>query len=344
MESSELDNFMALNEELAALSAADVILNLGLEPRANGPATDLERINAAVARQVSRGSTLDEALHDGSQSMPVAYRCMMMMGLRSGDLTAELDRFSSTATSNDDTRYIVRASFLYPLLICCMVYVGLVGFCIYLVPTLASMQESLWVAPGRGLSTLMWLRATLPYWVAIPPLILVFFLTRRWWTRSRRPRGLPGIDRLFGVSLASSRRQLADFAEMLAELLDLGTPLDDSLVIAAGASGNNALLETARAEGSVSQDDPKESSETRFAEELPPLLHWALFSTEAAGQRTNALRAVANVYREEAESRTHRLELVAPRLICIVVGGGAVLLYGLALFFPVVELLKSIGS
>jgi hypothetical protein len=56
-----------------------------------------------------------------------------------------------------------------------------------------------------------------------------------------------------------------------------------------------------------------------------------------------ALRLVADTYRASAQRRLDRWALAAPLLLCVVVGGGATLLYGLALFVPIVDLLNGLA-
>jgi hypothetical protein len=52
----------------------------------------------------------------------------------------------------------------------------------------------------------------------------------------------------------------------------------------------------------------------------------------------------ASFYRESADRQVKRLQTVAPLLACIFVAGGATLLYGLALFVPIVQMLRSLAS
>ncbi|MFV2067969.1 MAG: hypothetical protein ACC645_13430, partial [Pirellulales bacterium] len=87
---------------------------------------------------------------------------------------------------------------------------------------------------------------------------------------------------------------------------------------------------------------PREAS--RLAQQFPPLMRWALGATGKEIDRGRALRAAATVYRQSAQRRTRRLQVVAPAVACVAIGGTATLLYGLALFLPVVELLRALVS
>src|SRR5256885_5026546 len=89
MPTASLDEFMALNDQLAALVEAGVPLDVDLGPRANAAAT-LERINALVARRVSQGASLAAAIESDDQLLTPAYRSLMQLGLRSNHQGSEL--------------------------------------------------------------------------------------------------------------------------------------------------------------------------------------------------------------------------------------------------------------
>ena len=344
MKTPGLDDLMTFNEQLAALIGADVQLDLGLGRSRKDVATSLEQINAAVARRVSRGASLRDALRDGGRSTPHAYRSMMLLGLRCGDLATGLDHCHGTAASAKDTRDAVRSGSFYPLLVCFLAYLGLIGFCLFFVPTLGTTYESLRTAPGPWLSMLQSLRATLPYWAPVPPVILLLSVFRQVRWGPSRPSGPAGSRWLPGMSRASSQWRHADFAEMLAELLDADTPLDEAVEIAAGACGDVGLATAAQRAARAPKSGLPPSEASGRAKRFPPLVRWALSTAGEEIDRGRALRAAATVYRESAERRTRRLQVVAPAVMCVALAGTATLLYGLALFLPVVELLRALAS
>lgn len=72
----------------------------------------------------------------------------------------------------------------------------------------------------------------------------------------------------------------------------------------------------------------------------PPLLQWATTSNATHDDRL----AVRDVYRAAARLGARRYAVYAPLLALVVVAGGAALLYALALFVPVVELLEALAK
>ncbi len=70
---------------------------------------------------------------------------------------------------------------------------------------------------------------------------------------------------------------------------------------------------------------------------LSPLLSWLM-----AGSARNlaaSLQRAAQLYQRRAQVRSDWLRLFAPLAVLVIVGGGGVLLYGLAIFVPVMEML-----
>jgi hypothetical protein len=78
--------------------------------------------------------------------------------------------------------------------------------------------------------------------------------------------------------------------------------------------------------------------------ELPPLLRWAIWHSDEPTARAHALEIAARIYRQTAERRTERLRTLAPIVALVTVGGTLTLLYGLALFVPLVELLYTFAG
>jgi general secretion pathway protein F len=153
METISRDDVTALNEQLAALVEAGVPLDVGLGQPDLPAAKALARINATVVRRVSRGESLEEALQGDEQDVPASYRSLVH-GLRTGNLSAALDGSHRVAESVVDARYALESAFVYPLIVCLLAFAGLIGFCLFLVPTLERMVESSRLAPGPALRML----------------------------------------------------------------------------------------------------------------------------------------------------------------------------------------------
>ena len=338
MENPTLAQFIALNDQLAALVQAGVPVHLGAA-RSSSPVETVERIGATVARRVGEGATVMEALED--QAVPPAYRAVAQQALTSGNPATALTAASRMAAAVDDSWHAVRQSLIYPLVICCLAYVGIVLFCSILVPTLERMYYGMRLPEGSGLAAVRTLRDTLPYWIAIPPIGLVLLLG--WMVRSPRSAGgmlawLPGMSR------TAFEIRCANLAETLASLLDAQVPLPESLRLAAAAWEDPVLEQGTRSLAASLARGETPNDASSFASQLPPFLRWAIWHADETAGRPRALRMAANTYRDAAQRRIERLRVSAPIVTCVVIGGGVTLLYGLALFVPVAQMLRGLAS
>lgn len=347
MEKATLDDFMALNDQLAALAAAGVPLDVGLGSSGKDTAAVLEKVNNAVARRVSQGASLSEALEVDDPAVPSAYRGLMQLGVQSGNLYAPLDGSSRVADTVNESWYAVRSSLTYPLIVGCLAYIGMIGFCLFFVPTMSNMQQSMGLQRGFGLGILEGLRDSLPYWVPIPPVLLLLFLV--WQLRGAPSRGLSSgrsasaLAWIPGMSRALFQQRSANFANTVANLLDEGMPLAEALPLAAAACGDVHLNQGGRSLAAALNDGHVPDDDSATARQFPPFLRWALWHSEATTGRARALHMAARIYRESAQRHIDRLRIVAPIATCVVLGGGITLLYGLALFVPVVEMLQGLS-
>jgi type II secretory pathway component PulF len=296
---------------------------------------------------MSRGATLAEALDDDVEVLPPAYRCLIQVGLRSGRLEAGLDGSERIAEAAERSRYGVRAAFFYPLVVCLLAYLGLIGFCLWFEPVLENVYAGLRLPPGRGLTVLRELRSAMPLWIALPPAALLAWWA---WGTLRRPQsgaksfGRGGLaKRPAGASGALLQRRWANYADALATLLDAETPLGEGMRLAACASDDSTVAAASHELALAIESGEPLPDDRRAAQGCPPFLRWAIADADAAIGRAAALRMAAAVYRDAAERIDARRRNVTPALACIVVGGAVTLCYALAVFSPVIDLLYAMS-
>jgi type II secretory pathway component PulF len=286
---------------------------------------------------------VEEALLAEDQPVPPTYRCLMQIGLRSGDVSTALQGFSQLARTAESSRHAIRLSLLYPLVVCCVAYVGLVGLCLFFVPILSQTYREMEVREGFGLQIMQAAEASLPYWAAIPPILVVVVLWKLW-SRSSEPARRDDLwTRLPGTSRTIQLERWANFADGLGVLIQAGTPLDDALALASCAGGDTELATGVRELSLGMQRGQLPAEDVPAARYFPPFLRWALWHSEATIGRVRALKMAAEMYRDTAQRRMRRLWITAPLVACVVLGGGVTLLYGLALFLPVVQLLRGLA-
>lgn len=346
MDRATLDDFMSLNDQLAAAVEAGVPLDVDLGRDTQEAAARLEKINALVARRVSQGSSLGAAIGNDDSVITPGYRCLMHLSLASSDFSTGLDLSNRLGQTVDRARYSGWLALFYPAIVCCLALFGLVGFCLFFLPVLESTHQSLRIASGDGLKTLQTLRATLPYWAGVLPISLVAVVS---WARRRSHNqtarvGAGPLAWVSGVSRTVSLARAANFAEATAALLQNGLPLSEAMRTAADTWNSAPLADATRALATRLALGQPNINDSQLAASFPPFLRWSLLDSEATIGRVRALQTAAELYRREAERRQERLQVVAPLVLAVVIGGGATLLYGLTLFVPVVEMLRALAS
>lgn len=342
-----LDKYTALNEQLAALVEAGVPIDAGLSNGRQTPAATLERIQRSVARRVGRGETLDEALA-GDEEVPSGYRNLVQIGLHSQkNLAAGFDGASRVAVATDRIRHALDAALIYPLVVSVFAYAGTICLCIFFVPALENLYQNLRMTPGSGLRTLQLLRDAMPYWVVALPVLLALLAV--WRIRASRQRGAMSdaaglLGRLPGFSKIMYQLQCAKLADTLSELLCQGAGLSEALEVAANATDNTRLQDAVRRLSLATQDGRRPADDSPTALRFPPFLRWAIWHSEDTTGRERALEIAARIYRETVERRTQRLRTVAPMVAMVLFGGTVTLLYCLALFVPLVQLLQALSK
>jgi general secretion pathway protein F len=339
METATLDDLMALNEQLAALAEAGVPLAASAE-ESDLPRT-LESVNAVVARRVSRGAELEDAL-EREPAVPMWYRCVVLLGLRSRNMEATLEASNRVAQSIEETRHTTASAFFYPLVICALAYVGMICFSLFYVPMLERTCHGLQVEAGWGLTALQFVRDALPYWVAAPLVLLLLWIL---WRVGRGSGGRAGAAMLWLPAMSRSVKEArwASFAETLSVLEGSRIPVEESLPLAACAVGDAHIAEAGRLLADRMVETSARSDDIPAAKRFPPFLRWAILHSEATIGRARALEMAARLYRQAAERSAERSRIVAPMFVCVILGGGVTLLYALAVFLPVVELLRALA-
>jgi type II secretory pathway component PulF len=342
MKAVTLPDMLALNDRLVAMAAAEVPFDRDLvRSHAELPAA-LNEANSAVSRRIEAGQTLEQSLAAEERLTP-AYRLLLQVSANSDDRAAALLGPQRLASSAENSSQILPRALVYPLIVCGLAYCGLILFCLYLVPTLEQLHANMQLPTGVALRLLQALRMALPYWTAVPPLLFVLLV---WWLK--RSRSTPGTSSQRGAWLPGMQRIVLDqkcsaFADAVAKLLAAGMPFESALRLTTETSNEPIFSRGNSASAAAMTRDAHAATEQSFSH-LPPFLRWALFRSEPLVDRAGALRLAADLYYEAAQRRVERLQIAAPIVLSVVLGGGVTFLYALALFVPLAHLLRTMAS
>jgi type II secretory pathway component PulF len=115
--SLSLDQFIALNEEMAALTRAGVPLHRGLLDLGRDLPGGLGAMASKIGRRLEQGEPLEAIIADESHRFPPLYRAVMLAGIRSGNLAAALEGLAATARRAAEMRRMVAVAMLYPVFV-----------------------------------------------------------------------------------------------------------------------------------------------------------------------------------------------------------------------------------
>jgi type II secretory pathway component PulF len=175
----------------------------------------------------------------------------------------------------------------------------------------------------------------------VPPLLAIG--GGAWWWLKRHQivtvRSAKWMKLVPGLQRTVYQDYLANFAEMLAVQLEQGVSLEESLRVAACAGGDARLVEASRGLIVALRRGALPAVDDLVALRFPPFLRWAIWSEQQPNAQATALRLAANIYRDSACKRFEYLRWVAPVVLGALIGGGVTLLYALAFFKPVTDML-----
>ena len=344
-----LDDLIALNDEIAAIVRAGVPLDQGLLGLANDVPGRLGQIAAELGERTSRGESLSQAIAAERGHFPRLYAAVVEAGIKTGRVTVVLEKLAVTARRMVELRNMAGSALLYPLIVFFLAYLLWIGFVLWVAPVAAPAYESFDINAAAWIEKAASAGPTIRYWgPAVPLIILAVFAS--WWLLSGRAlilqsghagrwlSWIPGARRLLRLW------QAAMFADVLSLLVEAEAPLDESITLAAEASGSRLLGDEAQRLAARLRQGASLDECLAAAPDFPPLLCWLVQTGERQGALAAALRHAADTYRARARERSEAAQLFLPMLLTVGVGGGTALAYGLLLFWPWTSLLKSISE
>lgn len=307
----KMDDLIAFNQQLMTLIQAGLPVELGDGTPSEAAAEQLQQINSRIALQVGLGHSVDQAVA-ADPHMPASYRAAWETWFHGNQPIEALNSLTSQAEARREMQINVGNSLIQPLIVLSLVYVGFIYLVLVAARQLEATYQQLGEPPSASLSFLILAREWLPLWGVLLPLVVILAI---WVWKSKSAawsyQWLPGRKR-FVESIKK-----ANYAENVARLLDTNHSLSESLQLVG----------------------PLESKS-----ELPSMLRWAFTAEVEDSSRVNLLRFAARTYRDSAKIEVTRWRNWLPVMVGVLAGGSIVLGYGLSLFTPMVELLKTLTN
>jgi type II secretory pathway component PulF len=343
-----LEQLLALNEEIRALVQAGIPLERGLMVAGRDLRGRLGRLTAVLAGRLQRGESLVEALKAEERSIPPLYRAVVEAGARSGRLPVALEGLARYVRGYSDARSGVALALWYPMLVVSLAYILFWWLVVGVVPRFTDAFGSLGLGEPVVLKWLEAVGAWSDFWLPVG-LVLLLVLLIAWFQSGRAARFGSGawswMCLLPGIRPLLADYEAANFSELLALLLEHQVAYPAALALAAEATGNARMTGAARqlAEA-VSRGEPAAAVlGTIDRAALLPMLRWVLATGQQQGSLVEALRNLADLYRSRARFQAEKLYVLLPTVLLIVIGASATLLYGLAIFLPLINILRQLS-
>lgn len=346
--SVQLEQFIALNDEMGAMIRAGVPLEKGLRILSEEQLGRVASLAAQLSDRMDAGGSLEEALEAESGSVPPLYLAVVRAGLRSGRLAAALEGLSEVARDYAEGRRLIGLALLYPVLLLICSYVLFVAFIASFAGRFIEAFETLRLPFSWPIRFLRLAHDTLPFWVGSVPLALMGLLL--WWVASGRSSALSGggsgaLSWIPGFRRMIRDGEAANFASLLALLSDHGVPLDHALRIASEAVGDRALRDSAtHLAGRIVEGRGAEEGDRTRSDAIPPLLSWILISGRLHTSLPDSLRNAAATYRTRSKRKAERMRQVLPALFLFTIGGAIVLTYVVSIVLPLSSLWQNLGQ
>jgi len=342
-----LADFIALNEEIAALVHARVPLELQLARLGRELPGATGSLAQRLSERLAAGESLDEAVAAEGRSLPAAYRVTIVAGLQSGRLAGALEALVDSASRMADLRRVTGLAIIYPML---LIVVACLLFGLMVTQFIPQFE---WLhKPSFGYLTELAHSPRLVWSLAVATSVAVLLWAALWWLRSGRVNvsstagmgifaGLPWVRRARYFS------QSATFAELLQLLIKQDVPLDRALVLAADATDDPRLGAAAgrlatRVQSGESADELLSSGADAQIRDIPPLVRLALSQSSNRPLLTSSLRQAAELYRDRATYSAEWYTEFMPMLLTLFIGGAVTLCFALLVFWPYTSMLREL--
>lgn len=345
--SMPLDEFLAFNQELAALLRAGLPLLQSLELMLErSEETQFADVLSEIRDRVKSGEELSDAFANFSDLFPTLYPSTLKAGERSGELESVIRRFIRYMQLVISARKRVVSALVYPAVLIGLSIAMLVVLAIYVVPSFSKFYSDLDAElPALTQITLaisFWMRDNV-YWLMAGLFVGVIALK----SASRTPSGRQFLDRMrLKIPLVGEifhQFSLSEFCRSLSTLVAGGIPLVSGLETATSAVGNAYIGGRIR----PSVDEVRQGQSFHAALDhtgvFPKISIDMIKVGEATGSLDEMLNSVSDYLDERVETKVQRLlTLVEP--VMLIVMGIIVALLLISIYLPMFGALSQVGT
>ncbi|MEY5025174.1 MAG: hypothetical protein RLZZ244_702 [Verrucomicrobiota bacterium] len=351
LEKKKIDGklLMIFTRQLATLIDAGLPLLRGLDvlgKQEKDPV--LKRVLTDLSEAVQSGSTFSEALGQHPAIFGRLYVNMVKAGELGGVLEVVLNRLAEFQEKAQKLRNKVKSAMTYPVIVLSIAILILIFLLTFIVPQFEKIFKDLLVdkpLPALTMFVMNLSRTAVSNWYLV--LGAVVGAIAGWKALNKSPKGRAWLDRaslkapLFGD--LTQKSSISRFSRTLGTLITSGVPILQALMITRETAGNSVIYDAVtKVHDAVKEGEtivtPMEASKV-----FPPMVISMVDVGEETGQLPDMLLKVADVFDDEVDNTVDALtSLLEPLMIVFlaVIVGTIVI----ALFMPMVELLKGLGN
>ncbi len=341
------EDFIFFNEQLASLAKTGICLDAGLRQLAKDiHSRRLRRVIEEIAADVETGVPLDKALDKHTERLPRLYARVVKAGLESGQLSATLLNLSQHLRLVSETRRLIIDALAYPCIVLCLA-VALMGAVMgLLVPEFEQIFLDFDAQlPGMTMAMINLSHAMpgllLTVGVVVGAVVLAYLLTRASPAgRALREQllfAVPLLGRIVQNSIRSS------FLRAMAFLVNAGIPLPEALRLSADATASPAAVRDAERLAGEVEGGRSVFQACQTTSLVPPMLGYVL---EVGSDRDDLKHGLVELSKTFESRAVHGQSLLRGWLapLAVIVLGGMIAVFILALFLPFVQLIESVSG
>ncbi len=305
----------------------------------------LKIIVGQVAEDVETGSSLSEAMAKHPKAFDRLYVNMIKAGEAGGVLDTILNRLASFMEKAEKLKRKVIGASIYPAAVISVAVIIVTGIMVYVIPSFEKVFSDL----GKQLppltdALLKLSRFVANYWFLIPGFPVAGWMAIKFIGKNKA--GRIAIDRfklgmpMFGTIIKKST--VSRFCRTLGTLITSGVPILEALAIVKNAVGNEviaAAIQTVHDSIREGESIAEPLAQTKVFDDLVINM---IDVGEETGELDKMLIKVADNFDDEVDAAVGALmSILEPALIIGM--GGTIGFIVIALFLPLVDLIKGMG-
>lgn len=346
-----LEDIHKLSDEVRLIVRTGLPLEQHLAEAGRGHGQRLQQLTQAISEGLNNGQDLSSVINQEGSAVSRMLAAAVAAGVRSGDLATTIEMMGDLAADLVDLRKQIVHAIAYPLIL-----LG-IAWCLFSSFVFVSLNRIYFAATDLGVALHPVLDMCLGTLFEHPAVLLVVpgvgAALLLFWMLSGRASSMAfrGPERILlllpGVGGLVRDMRFYTLTRMLSLLIEKQLPLTEALILA-GAGCGSARLDSAcqKAAELVTNGNPSGlvMGKRWHPDQLPPLLQACLKQTSTEGSRLILrLRAITQHYRARLDFNTAWLRIVMPVILFIVIAGGTTLLYAASVFWPVIEIYRSLS-